>query len=98
MRYIIILLLGITLLAGSSRTLAQTVGTGPGRTVVVPGGTSTGGSYRLASPGLPQAQGDAWQVSGTVTGGDYTLTSAYAPVLRDNGCCCTYLPCLLRHW
>jgi hypothetical protein len=51
-------------------------------------GTSAGGSYQLTSL--------AWQVSGTAVGGRYTLTVPCAPALRGSGCCCSYLPIVLR--
>jgi hypothetical protein len=37
-----------------------------------------------------------WQVSGEVSGGGYSLQSPSSPTLRGNGCCCTYLPCVLN--
>jgi hypothetical protein len=76
--------------------LAQSGGAGPAPEYVVQAMTSAGGTYQLASLTLRQAQGDAWQVSGTATGGGYALAARFAPTLRGSGCCCTYLPCLLR--
>jgi len=57
-----------------------------------------GGNYQLTSLPLRPAQGNAWQVSGNASGGGYALTSPYEPALRGSGCCCTYLPCMLRSW
>lgn len=37
-----------------------------------------------------------WQVRGQANGGAYSLSSAAMPELRGSGCCCTYLPALLR--
>ena len=37
-----------------------------------------------------------WQVRGEATGGGYALSSPSASDLRGNGCCCTYIPCLLN--
>jgi len=86
----IALLLVIALLAVGGAALAQTGGPDPGQAMSVQAGTSTGGGYHLTSL--------AWQVSGAAVGGDYTLAIPYAPALRGSGCCCTYLPCILRNW
>jgi len=90
MKTTITLLLIITLLVGGGVALAQTGVSGTGQAMNVQAGTITGGGYHLTSL--------AWQVSGTAAGGDYVLTSPYAPTLRGSGCCCTYLPCILRSW
>ncbi|MFC2023494.1 hypothetical protein ACFLT5_02015 [Chloroflexota bacterium] len=55
---------------------------------VIEGGTAAGGSYRLTAL--------AWQVSGMASGGEYHLLGPEAPALRGSGCCCTYLPLMLR--
>jgi hypothetical protein len=75
------------LLLLGSVVLAQT-GADPFAHYIVTPGRASGGGYRLTSP--------AWQVSGTASGGDYRLLSPAQPMLRGNGCCCTYLPCVLR--
>jgi hypothetical protein len=51
-------------------------------------GAASGGGYRLTSL--------AWQVSGTASGGGYRLLGPAGPASSENGCCCTYLPCVLR--
>jgi hypothetical protein len=38
----------------------------------------------------------SWQVSGEVRGGGYTLFSPMTTVLRGSGCCCTFLPCVMK--
>jgi hypothetical protein len=48
-------------------------------------GTASGGSYHLA--------GLVWQFRGTASNGHYRLVE---PADSSAGCCCTYLPCLLR--
>jgi len=48
----------------------------------------SGGSYRLIAPD--------WSIGGAAQGGDYMLAGPDAVTLRGNGCCCTYLPSLLR--
>ena len=37
------------------------------------------------------------QVEGSTSGGGYRLLGPASPTLRGNGCCCTYLPCVLRN-
>jgi hypothetical protein len=82
------LLLVVLLLAGGA-ALAQSGVAGPGQALSLQAGTSSGGSYHLTS--------QAGQVSGTAAGGGYALASPCAPALRGSGCCCTYLPCILRN-
>jgi len=82
------LLIAVLLLLGGT-VLAQTGGPGSGPAMSVQAGTAAGGNYQLASL--------AWQVSGTATGGGYALLAPYQPALRGSGCCCTYLPCVLRN-
>jgi hypothetical protein len=98
MKTLVVLLLVISLLAAGGASLAQTGVPGPGQAMSVQAGTSSGGSYHLTSLAPRQAQDNAWQVSGTAAGGGYALASPYAPALRGSGCCCAYLPCILRHW
>ena len=86
----ITLLLIITLLAVGGAARVQSSGAGPGHSMSVQAGTSSGGNYHLATL--------AWQVSGTAAGDGYALTSPQAPALRGSGCCCTYLPCVFRNW
>ena len=61
---------------------------GPGAQVAVMPGIAFGGRYQLA--------GLSWQANSTTGGGDYRLTGIFAPGLTGSGCCCTYLPCILR--
>jgi hypothetical protein len=84
---VIVALVGILILSGLA--LAQTGGPGPAPQYAVQAGTSSGGGYRLT--------GLAWQVGGTAAGGDYGLVVACAPALRGSGCCCTYLPVVVRN-
>jgi hypothetical protein len=51
--------------------------------------TIAGGGYRLTGAG-PQAE----IVS---AGGAYRLLGPSAPAGQGSGCCCTYLPCILRN-
>jgi len=52
--------------------------------------TLAGGKYRLTSTGP--------QVENVSVGGAYRLLGPSAPALRGSGCCCTYVPCILRGW
>jgi len=74
-------LLLLVLLA--SGVLAQSIGP-----YKVEGGIISGEGYRLTTAN--------WQVSGTDSGEGYRLLGPAAPELRGSGCCCAYLPCVLR--
>ena len=52
-------------------------------------GMASGGGYYLTSL--------VWQVSGTASSGGYRLLGLASPTLTGNGCCCTYLPCMLKN-
>lgn len=84
---VILLLLGVTLQVRAPM-LAQTGALGPAR-YGVEAGTVAGGGYQLSSL--------AWQISGTTSAGAYRLSTAVEHSLRGSGCCCTYLPCVLRN-
>jgi len=61
--------------------------------IVAQGGntvTLSGGRYRLVSPG---AGADI-----VASGGGYTLLRPAASMQSGSGCCCTYLPCVLRKY
>jgi len=64
-------------------------GSGPPLLYTVEQGTASGGDYHLTSL--------AWRVSGTASGAGYRLLGPAAPTLRGNGCCCSYLPCVLHN-
>jgi hypothetical protein len=66
--------------------MAQTGGPGLGYSVQA--GTAAGEGYRLTSL--------AWHADGTAGGGGYHLLAPASPTLRGSGCCCTYLPCVIR--
>lgn len=76
----ILLLLGVIGVMAAER--------GPSAQVAVMPGLAVGGRYQLT--------GLSWQANNTTGGGDYRLTGIFAPGLTGNGCCCTYLPCILR--
>jgi hypothetical protein len=94
----VILVALVALLCLGGVALAQSGRVGPAPEYVVQAMTSAGGTYKLASLLLRQAQGAPLQVSGTATGGGYVLAIPSAPTLRGSGCCCIYLPCVLRAW
>jgi hypothetical protein len=62
----------------------------PGGGYAVEEGTLTGGGYRLTAVSSP--------ADSTMIGGGYQLLTLAKPTLRGSGCCCTYVPCLLRGW
>ena len=62
----------------------------PDRQHRVERGTISGEGYHLTST--------SWQVSGMASGGDYYLLDPAALNLRGSGCCCTYLPCIVRNF
>ena len=71
-----------------SLALGQSGGQPPPASYAVGLGTMCGGGYHLTSM--------AWQVSGTATGATYRLHSTGGPVAQRTGCCCTYLPLVVR--
>jgi hypothetical protein len=85
----IILVATVALLFLGSVALAQTGGHDPPILYTVEQGAASGRGYRLTSLG--------WEVSGIASGGDYRLLGPASPTLRGNGCCCTYLPCVLHN-
>ena len=87
-RTIILLLLIAVPLLISSVALARPEQPVASNTTTQPSPT-TGGAYQL--------DGSTWQISGISTGGLYQLLGPQGSTLRGNGCCCTYLPCLLRN-
>lgn len=54
----------------------------------VEAGTIAGGGYQLTTLGS--------QPGNVQVGGAYRLLEPAAPELQGSGCCCTYLPCILR--
>ena len=82
---IVLLAAVATLLLLSAVASAQ-----PGGGYAVEEGTLSGGGYRLTSVGLP--------TNDTMSGGRYQLLSVAQPAATGSGCCCTFLPCILRGW
>ena len=54
--------------------------------------TLSGGHYQVTDMTLRNTQSNAWSASG----GRYHLQGPASPQLTGNGCCCTFLPCVLR--
>jgi hypothetical protein len=52
-------------------------------------GTLSGGRYQLTSVGL--------QAGNVAAGGVYRLLGTTSAFQVGSGCCCTYLPCILRN-
>ena len=60
-------------------------------------GSASGRGYCLTGLAPDQLQGDAWQVWGEASGGRYRLEAPTAvSSYVGSGCCCTYLPSLMR--
>jgi hypothetical protein len=90
--WLVILMLLVALLLLGGGALAQ-----PGvLQSAVERGVASGGGYRLASALADDAQGPGWRVEGSASGGGYVLQALQAPILTGSGCCCTYLPCVIR--
>jgi hypothetical protein len=83
-RRIVLLAIMLTLLLMSTVASAQ-----PSGGYAVEEGVLTGGGYRLTSVTLPA--GD------TISGGGYQLLSLAESMATGSGCCCIYLPCILRN-
>ena len=83
---VVLLLVGVALPAAGP-TRAQSSGPGPAP-YTVRAGTVAGEGYQLSSL--------AWPITGVASGGTYHLSMADTPALQGSGCCCTYLPCVLR--
>ncbi len=43
-----------------------------------------------------QVTGGVWQARRAASGGPYRLLDPAAPALTGNGCCCLFLPCVMR--
>ena len=74
----------------STVVLAQSGPHKPPLLYTVKAGTASGGNYHLSSL--------VWEMSGTAYGRGYRLLGLIRPMLRGNGCCCVYLPCVLRNY
>ena len=95
-----ILIAIVALLLVSSVAIARPDNRAPGTWSFFKPASAAAQGYRLTSVTLRQpfdfAQGSAWRVSGTASGGGYRLSEAAPSALTGSGCCCTYLPCVLR--
>jgi hypothetical protein len=83
---VILLLFLVAILLSSVSAGAGALSTPPYQ---VETATIAGGNYQLTSFG---AQADPVAI-----GGAYLLLGPSAPELQGSGCCCTYLPCILRN-
>ncbi len=69
---------------------AGSAGAGRDATAAPPGtAVLSGGRYRLV--------GTRTQVDVIASGGGYRLLAPAAPTSSENGCCCTFLPCVLQN-
>ena len=80
----------VTVLLLGTAVVAQTGGPGPPAWYTVEQGTASGGGYRLTNL--------AWPVCGTASGGGYRLGGPIAPASSESGCCCVYLPVVLKSY
>lgn len=56
----------------------------------------SGGRYQLTSAILGYTQSNTPQESEVASGGGYHLQGLGSPRLTGNGCCCLFLPCVVR--
>jgi hypothetical protein len=49
-----------------------------------------------SNDGVFQISTLTWKVEGVSLGGEYRLENLSTPLLTGSGCCCTYLPCIIR--
>ena len=80
-RNLIVILLIIFLLAGSTAVSR------PASALTNPA-NNIGSSYTLNNL--------EWQLSGVSSDGGYFLFTPTEPALRGNGCCCLFLPCVVK--
>lgn len=88
-RLMIVLVVVALLLVSGAVAWAQSVGKDPPAWYQVERGMLSGGHYHLA--------GLMWQFDGPTSGDGYRLSSPIESALASNGCCCTFLPCLLNN-
>ncbi len=86
MRKYILLLALLCMLLAATGSRAQV---GPPGPYTVEPGIAAGGRYHLVV--------QSWRVTGSAVGGGYHLQGPAAPRLRGSGCCCLYLPLVLRN-
>jgi hypothetical protein len=55
---------------------------------ILESGASSSADYQISDV--------TWRVEGISTGGAYRLESASEPLSTGSGCCCTYLPCVIK--
>jgi hydroxymethylpyrimidine/phosphomethylpyrimidine kinase len=77
-------LVSISLVRAGSVGAGSDVAVAPPDAVIL-----SGGHYRLVSTDT--------QVDVVASGGEYRLLAPAAPTSSENGCCCTFLPCMLRN-
>lgn len=88
-RFIIITFLAILFLVLGSIVTTQARGEAPSISYQVANGTTSGEGYQLITYN--------WLIRGTLSGDRFLINIASSPLLNGSGCCCTYLPCILRN-
>lgn len=56
----------------------------------------SGGHYQLTRVTLGGTQTGSQPLGNFASGGSYHLKASASPQLTGNGCCCTFLPCVIR--
>jgi hypothetical protein len=59
--------------------------------------TLSGGQYILTGLDPDLFHDSTWRVSGEASGGNYRLSAPPVSASAGSGCCCTYLPLVLRN-
>lgn len=88
-RIVLLAAVAALLLLSTADPVSRTASAQPGGGYAVRGGILAGGGYRLTCLRLPAAD--------TMSGDGYHLLSLARPEGSGSGCCCTYLPCILRN-
>ncbi len=87
---IVILTVVAAFLLWAMVAMAQPGNSNPSMGYTIEARTISGGNYHLTNPG--------WRVQDTARGGGYQLWKPSAvSIPAANGCCCTYLPLILRN-
>lgn len=78
----------ILLMASWALALGRTSQNGTSTSYTVDIGSVTGTGYQLNNL--------TWQISGVISGKGYFISDPSASAWTESGCCCTYMPCVIR--
>ena len=91
------LMTGVAFARTGGGSLFSAAGNSPSETISQPEATMLrGGRYQLTDVTFRDIQVNASQESNVASGGGYHLQGLARPRLTGNGCCCIYLPCVIR--